>query len=48
MTSLIQDNYPEAFGISVVFENDYDKKEEGLCVVVEVTSEVNEEVYSYL
>ena len=48
IASLIQENYPEAFENSVVFEHDYEKKEEGLCVVVEVLNEVDEDVYDFL
>ena len=48
ITSSIQEYYPEAFGAAIAFETDYDKKENGFSVIVEVTSDVNEEVYSYL
>ena len=48
LSSLTQENHPEAFGVCIVFEYDYDKKEEGLCVVVEGISEINEEVSTLL
>ena len=47
-TDLIQDYYPETFGVAVAFESKYDKTEDGFSVVVEVKSDVNEEAYSYL
>ena len=48
ITSLVQEHYPETFGNCLVFEHDYDNKEDGLCVVVEVTSGASEDAYSFL
>ena len=48
LTSLIQENHPEAFGVCTVFEYDYDKKEKGPCVVIKGISEINEEVSTLL
>ena len=46
LTSLIQQNHLEALGVCIVFEYDYDKI--GLCIVVEETSEINEDVSTFL
>ena len=48
LTSLIQENHLETFGVCIVFEYDYDKKEEGLYVVIKGISEINEEVSTFL